>query len=62
MFDIRDFKDLKILFEYLISFNIYKSRYILKLLYIILNKKLFNILYLIELNNIINIIFINSYI
>ena len=59
---MKNFKDLEVLFKYLISFDIYKSRYIFKFLYIILNKKLFNIFYLIESNNIISIISNNSYI
>ena len=59
---MRGFRDLKVLFKYLISFDIYKSKYIFRFLYTIFNKKLFNILYLIESNNIINIISNNSYI
>ena len=59
---MKDFKNLKVLFEYLISFDIYRSKYIFKFLYTIFSKKLFNILYLIKLNNIINIIFNNNYI
>ena len=59
---MRDFEDLKVLFKYLISFDIYKSKYIFKILYTIFNKKFFNIFYLIKSNNIINIISNNNYI
>ena len=59
---MRNFEDLKVFFEYLISFNIYKNKYIFKFLYTIFSKKLFNIFYLIKLNNIISIISSNSYI
>ena len=59
---MKDFKDLKVLFEYLISFDIYKSKYIFRFLYIIFSKKLFNVLYLAESNNIISTISNNSYI
>ena len=49
MASIRDFYNLKIFLNSLISFNIYRSKHIFRVLYYISNKKSLSIVYLIKL-------------